>query len=117
MNENKEELKKQLTDANKTWKSEMKSRGLTEDTEYAIEQIKNYKFHVKDYTKAENFKEQKSVPKKRTASDGFTPKELIDEINLETLQTDFLKKIDAESKSKVQQANEFIRKKKEHWFQ
>lgn len=110
----KKELREELKKINSDWKSEMFNRGL--DKEYGIEQKKNYQAHIDEYNTTEKFKKERNLSDKQTASDGFTSEELKRELDLEDLQTKFLKEVDAKDGDKIKKANEFIRKKKEHWF-
>lgn len=115
-NTSKEELRNLLKKINKDWKKELQNKGLEENKDFAIEQLKNYKVHVEDYKTSKEFKKERNLSDNQTASDGFTPEELKRELNLEELQTKFLKETKPENRKEAKRANEFIRKKKEHWF-
>lgn len=97
----KEDLRKQLKQTNKDWKAELKNKGFENEREYAFEQLKNYKAHIKDYLNTNTFKKEREVLDNKPASDEFTPEELKRELNLEDLQTKFLKETNSKNKKEA----------------
>lgn len=108
----KKELRDYLESVNKEWKFEMKKGGAGKK-DYSLEQKKNYEAHIKNYKSAKQLKANRNI-ETGTASDGFSDRELINEINLEELQAKELKEKQPSTKEEIIRHNQTIRMKKDN---